>query len=107
MSSPDFTAQFKPKVPGGFVAQLEAPSMVFLLTARYRGHPVYYYLQLPIIRQQAFKRKLKLGLPLRLAHEGTILACDYGTPSPTLQQRMFREYQVVSLPSQSKLYHVS
>lgn len=101
MTVPDFTAQFTHKEPSGFVAWLEGKTTVFLLAARYRGRAVYYYLQLPTIRQQALKHKLKRGLPLRPSKEGTILACGYGTPSPTLQKHMEREFGVVVLAEKS------
>ena len=91
---PDFLAQFVSDTPKSFVDKLEARTQVFLLSARYQGRKVYYYLQLPSHRQQRFRQILKLGKSLKPAQHGKILACGYGSPSPTLQQQMERQFHV-------------
>ena len=91
---PDFLAQFVSDTPKSFVDKLEARTQVFLLSARYQGRKVYYYLQLPSHRQQRFRQILKLGKSLKPSQYGKILAYGYGSPSPTLQQQMAQQFHV-------------
>ena len=91
---PDHKTQFIYEPSSKFVDKLEKRTRVFLLHARYKGKPVYYYLQLPSYRQQRFRQMLKLAKGLRPSQHGKILACGYGSPSPTLQKQMRQQFNV-------------
>ena len=85
---PDFLAQFRSHDETNFTAKLERDSDTVLLTGRYQGKQVYYYLQIPTHRKQAFKRLLLLGKPFTPAQYGKILACGYGEPSVRLVEQV-------------------
>ncbi|MCB0850666.1 MAG: hypothetical protein KDD63_00370 [Bacteroidetes bacterium] len=93
----NFLNQFMSQPSESFVGKLESRTRVFLLYARYQGKPVYYYLQLPSHRQQRFRQMLKVGKAVKPSQHGQILACGYGSPSPTLQKRMAQQFQVYPL----------
>lgn len=92
--TPNFLAQFGSDQRSSFVDRLNRQSSVFLIYARHRGEQVFYYLQVPDHQKEKLRQKLKLGKRFKPSHEGMILACGRGIPSPALSLRMRDEYGV-------------